>query len=496
MRGFVQRQSLSRRAGFEGETIGGMTTQDTTSLNAADILIFVVDDDRDTRSNLRDILEMEGYTVADAASARELFALPAWDQVSVILLDRKLPDGEPDVILPQLLHRAPQASVMMVTGYADVDSAVSALRHGAADYIIKPINPAALLASVRREVSHQSSQRQLHALFENALSGLLIFNSQGIIINANPAACHMLRMEPEKLLGRTVNSLVATTEDDEPPQDFVRPQSAYGEVQLRRGDGSVIEAERQTMLNYSPGLSALSLRDVTERKQSERRALQAERLAAIGETMTALVHESRNALQRSSACLEMLALEVEDRPGALDLVRRTQRAQNQLRDLYEEVRQWAAPVNLLRERTNLASVWREAWQQAMHPFAGRQLELRETIACEPVCRVDASKLNQVFRNIFENAIEASPSPGVIELHCNSCSDAAKGELHISILDHGPGLTLEQRNRIFEPFFTTKAKGTGLGMAIAKRIIMAHHGHIAVDSPDGARIAITLPRGTT
>ena len=62
--------------------------------------------------------------------------------------------------------------------------------------------------------------------------------------------------------------------------------------------------------------------DITERKRMHERQLQRERLAAIGETMTGLVHESRNALQRSKACLEMLALEVEDRPEALDLLAR------------------------------------------------------------------------------------------------------------------------------------------------------------------------------
>ncbi|MGN6544932.1 MAG: response regulator, partial [Aureliella sp.] len=252
------------------------------SFNAADILVFVVDDDPDTRLNLRDILEMDGYTVADAASAAELFALPGWDRVSVILLDRKLPDSEPEVILPQILQEAPQASVMVVTGYADVDSAVSALRHGAADYIIKPINPEALLASVRREVAHQRSERQLRALYENALSGVLMFDNDGMIVDANPAACLMLRMEQQDLLGRAVNSLMEGEESGEPSEDIASPHSAYGEVKLRRSDGTVIDVERQTMLNFSPGLSAVALRDVTEKKQSERRALQAERLAAIG----------------------------------------------------------------------------------------------------------------------------------------------------------------------------------------------------------------------
>jgi len=68
-------------------------------------------------------------------------------------------------------------------------------------------------------------------------------------------------------------------------------------------------------------------------------------------------------------------------------------------------------------------------------------------------------------------------------------------LRIAVRDNGPGLSPEQRQRIFDPFFTTKTKGTGLGMAIAKRIIDAHGGRIAVGNVagPGAEILLTLPR---
>jgi signal transduction histidine kinase len=97
----------------------------------------------------------------------------------------------------------------------------------------------------------------------------------------------------------------------------------------------------------------------------------------------------------------------------------------------------------------------------------------------------------VFRNIFENAVEVSPDPGLIEL---SCSPTADNEISIKILDQGPGLTAEQLARAFEPFFTTKTKGTGLGLAITKRIVQAHQGKITASSPGGACIELTLPRG--
>ena len=91
-------------------------------------------------------------------------------------------------------------------------------------------------------------------------------------------------------------------------------------------------------------------RDVTELKKAQELALRSERLAAIGQMMTGLAHESGNALARSQSCLEMLAWEVEDRPEALELIDRIQKAQDHLQQLYEEVRSYAAPLRLERER--------------------------------------------------------------------------------------------------------------------------------------------------
>ena len=100
--------------------------------------------------------------------------------------------------------------------------------------------------------------------------------------------------------------------------------------------------------------------DITERKRAQERALQTERLAAIGQMMTGLAHESGNALARSQACLEMLALEVPDTPEVQDLIGRIQQAQHHLRQLYEEVRGYAAPVKLERDAWDVAAVWRQA----------------------------------------------------------------------------------------------------------------------------------------
>ena len=102
--------------------------------------------------------------------------------------------------------------------------------------------------------------------------------------------------------------------------------------------------------------------DVTELNLAQHRLVQTERLAAIGQMITGLAHESRNAFQRSQACLEMLGLEVQDRPAALDLIQRIQRAQDHLHHLYEEVRSYAAPIHLERVVCRLDVIWRVTWR--------------------------------------------------------------------------------------------------------------------------------------
>src|SRR5690349_19011207 len=94
-------------------------------------LIIVVDDDEDTRLNLSDLLELDGYRVETAGSTQQLFSRTTWDDVSLVLLDRKLPDGTPEQILPRLRQDAPNAGAIIVTGYADIEGSIAALRSGA-----------------------------------------------------------------------------------------------------------------------------------------------------------------------------------------------------------------------------------------------------------------------------------------------------------------------------------------------------------------------------
>jgi len=201
-------------------------------------------------------------------------------------------------------------------------------------------------------------------------------------------------------------------------------------------------------------------------------------------------------LQRIGASAEMLEIELEANPAALKHVARIQQAQIQLRRLLEDVQSYAALGTLDRSPVGISEVWREAWRLSLLQGRTRQAELREYIAARNlILDGDHFRLVQVFRNLLENSLAATSDPVRIDIDCQDTTLAAMPALRITVRDNGPGLDGDQRRRIFEPFYSTKPTGTGLGMAIAQRIIEAHGGKIAVghDFSSGAEIIIELPR---
>jgi PAS domain S-box-containing protein len=474
--------------------------------------VLVVDDDPDTRTNLCDILEMDDYQVDTAGSVGEVLARRDWSGLAAVLLDRRLPDGSAEELLPRIRKLAPDAAVLIVTGYADLHGAVAALRQGAADYILKPINPDALRASLarvaeRRRLSEakERSEVAFRTLVEAAPCMIVILRPDHTIAYFSRYAEEVTGYTAAEVLGRDYVQRFLPPEHRAGVADAVRrvlagvPSRGYENPILRR-DGlrrwMVWNAQR--LEDYEGGPAVLAVgQDISGLKQAQERALQAERLAAIGQMVTGLAHESGNALARSRGCLEMLAWEVEDRAEALDLIKRIQHAQDHLQQLYEEVRGYAAPINLEREVWDLSGVWRQAWANLAHLREGRDATLHEHRAgVELRCAIDQFRLEQVFRNILENALAACSDPVRIDVTCADTRFEGRPAVRVAVRDNGPGLTPEQRQRIFEPFFTTKTKGTGLGMAIAKRIVEAHGGQIAVGSGSagpGAEIVLTLPR---
>jgi PAS domain S-box-containing protein len=471
--------------------------------------VFVIEDDADARASLCDVLELDDHRVASAGTAAAALAHPELSRSAVILLDRKLPDATAEGLLPRLKEQAPEAEVIIITGQADLDSAIAALRLGAVDYLLKPINPEALRLELRQLAQRRRAEARaadLGHILENSRNEIYVFDAQTLRF------CEVNRGARENV-GYSLDELRAMTPLDLKPE-FSRESSRESFERLlfplrggtqdqirfetvhRRRDGTLypVEVHLQRATLDSRVVFLALVTDLTERKRSEQRVLQAERLAAIGKAMTGLAHESRNALQRSQAGLEMLARRLADRPAERELVLRIQKAQEDMHQLFEEVRAYAAPIRLDCKPCDLAELLSAVWDDLAPAREERRARLvRDVGLTDCSCPADCFGLRQVFRNVLENSLAACADPVVIEARFADAALPGGPALAVSLRDNGPGLTPEARDRVFEEFFTTKTRGTGLGMAICRRVVEAHGGRIEVGPGPGAEIVITLPR---
>lgn len=234
--------------------------------------------------------------------------------------------------------------------------------------------------------------------------------------------------------------------------------------------------------------------DITDLTEAQRQLVRQERLAAIGQTMTGLAHESRNAFQRSQAALETLLLELEDRPAAVQLIERIQRAHDHLLHLYEEVLQFARPVRLELQTIQLDVLLKQTWDHVTLSANAKGLQLQIDAAENlPHISADPFAIEQILRNLLENAIEASPAESTILCTITPTWLGSEPAVELTVRDYGKGIPAAYIERIFEPFFTTRSRGTGLGLPIARRLAEGHGGTLKLSAVAPGTVAtLVLP----
>lgn len=276
---------------------------------------------------------------------------------------------------------------------------------------------------------------------------------------------------------------------------LTRVTSKHGQVHTIRWFGTNTSLMHdQPVTSRRKDVHLLVGHDITDLLDAQRRVVQQERLAAIGQTMAGLAHESRNAFQRSQAALETLTLELGDQTEALELVGRIQRANDHLLHLYEEVLQFAKPVRLELHRCCLRDIATTTCQHLVQAgiCQSRQLDIQAPEDL-PQVKVDPFAVEQVLRNLIENALVVSPKDTPVLVQLGFSSQRVSQVVQIEIVDAGPGIDAAHQERVFEPFFTTRSRGSGLGLPIARRLVEAHGGSLDLySSPGGTRAVVTLP----
>jgi len=346
----------------------------------------------------------------------------------------------------------------------------------------------------------RQSESQFRALFENALDAVLIANDQGAYVDANPAACDLLGVSYNEVIGRTIN---AFTEQDDPGaasgmlQQFLKEGRIRGELRLRRADGNVVEVEFSATANFLPGRHLALLRDVTERRKLEEQLRQSQKLESVGMLAGGIAHDFNNILTVITGYSDLTLKGLDNGDPLVNYVEGIEKAAARAASLTRQLLAFSRKQVLQPKVIDLNSVIMNI-EKMLGRLVGEDMELCTSPGFGlGSVKADPGQIGQVILNLVVNARDAMPKGGKITIEtANIYLDEEYARQHIAVqpgwyvmlavTDNGHGMDVETQRNIFEPFFTTKeqGKGTGLGLSTVYGIVKQSGGNILVYSEVG------------
>lgn len=499
--------------------------------------VLIVDDEPSIRLTLAEFLRREGFeplTASDAAQGAALFG----EGVEVAVVDINLPGRSGIELLRELRERDPRVPVIVITGEPNVSHLPEIVRAGAYDFLAKPVLKESITRAVARaaekkrldderrrleeevrrhagELERRVAERTADLAAAHSFLNLVLDSSTEYAIVAldleyritlfNRGAELLFGYPPAEAVGRRPRELFLDVEryGQNVLQECLREADAVGHCQtemiLHRGDGEEFPAS--VALTPIVGGSRLGhlcvIRDLTAERRAEEslRQMQArlahqEKMSALGRVAAQVAHEVRNPLTGLQLYSMHMRTKLADRmsEAELELADKIIETINHLSKTVEQIMNFARPLSLERRGVDLNRVVRDLLQLLGPQLAGARVESCVELSAEPMCgRLDESSLRSALTNLIINAVQAMNGGG--RLSVRTLRD--DGGLRVEIADTGVGMTREQVGRMFEAFYTTKAKGLGLGMPYAKKVIEEHGGEIGVESSPGEGTLVTV-----
>lgn len=261
--------------------------------------------------------------------------------------------------------------------------------------------------------------------------------------------------------------------------------------------GSAVEA---VVLSLALASRINGLMRDRERAQGEALATKIARIEALRQLVSGVAHEVGNPLNFACGGSDELASQLDaierSAPGSAGSARRAHKlvasGLARIKLILDNLRRYLSVGDADAVPTELAHEIDQVLELTAERQASAGVRVERQIAALPVLQARPGELHQVMLNLIANAIEAMPGGGTLRV----AAQASDRTVEVVIGDTGPGVDLADRERIFEPFFTTRraAGGTGLGLAVAREIVMRHGGTIRVEAGDGggARFVVSLP----
>lgn len=481
--------------------------------------ILVVDDEQIIRDGCTRILSKEGWEVVTAENGQQCLDAMQQSDFDLMLLDLMMPGIGGFEILEKAAEISPETIVVVITGYATVESAVEAMKKGAYDFIPKPFTPGQLRITVNRGLERKSlaeeamrlkierandlraiatERSRLRTILHCMADGVIIADSDGRVVLHNPAAIRLLEIDRNSLSGTTLKDYKQTQVLAEMTSEFldnVFPLSGaitrefqVGKPFLRASSALVQGAE----LNILGSITVIQ--NITYLKELDQ--MKTDFVAMVSHELKSPIAAVR---QQLMSIMSGLAGEIAEKQ--IKIIERSEKRLQELSALIEnllDISKIEAGVIVQRkEPLNMAPLIKSvlATYESQIKRNGLQifLEVPEKL---PAINADPANMEEVIANLISNAINYTPEGGKIFVR----SFVKKGHLVIEIEDTGIGIAPEDQKRIFDKFYRVKSdrtrniSGTGLGLPIVKGIVEVHLGTIELESQldKGSLFRILLP----
>jgi len=326
-------------------------------------------------------------------------------------------------------------------------------------------------------------------ILRSTTTGIISVDQDGEVISINRAAKNILKKESEqeeifmKLKKLTIKSLNKNER-----------YNKIMEFSIEQVESLIIEVNTSLLTNEEGEINGAlcSFNDITQRRKIEERIKEIDRLSSLGEIAAGLAHEIRNPLTGIKTSIEVLENRINDK-SSNQLCANVVSEINRMNTLISDILNFSNPKNPQLKLIDVKNIIEETLMLMEEQFKNNNIQIKKKYGQEKLyAKIDPEQLKQILINLYMNAINAISKKGKIEISLRVINE---NKIKISIKDDGKGIKDEDISKIFDPFFTTSAKGTGLGLAVVKRLVLENKGEIDIKSVvgEGTNVEIILPK---
>ena len=490
--------------------------------------IIVVDDEIRICESLAYLLKSKDYEVTTAACGQDALVRVGENAFDLAVLDIHLPDIIGTDLIEKIKARNPDISVIVITGDANLDSALASLRCGAYDYLRKPFEFEEFLRTVENALNQKALKREKdkinHELYrseekyrylvQNSPDIIYTLDADGNFTFLSEALEHLLGFTVDGLIGKHYSTIVCEEDRDKAQWFFDERRSgdraasgielrlkAVGDVQQNESVRRHLTVELKSMGIYEK--SAIDgerrhvgthgvIRDISERQRLYAQLQNAERMESLGTLAGGIAHDFNNLLMGIQGRSSLISMDMEDSHPVLEHLHAIEDYILSATHLTKQLLGFARGGKYEVKPTDI----NELVLKSANMFGRTKKEIiieTQFHNANIVVEADRRQIEQVLLNLYVNAWQAMPEGGTLRLEtkhvvlgnkdCRPHQIEPGRYAHLSVTDTGIGMDQKTLQHIYDPFFTTKEKsrGTGLGLASAYGIIKNHAGIIHADS---------------